>query len=404
MLTIRRRKGGKIWHIRGTIRVGRETRVVKEHSCGTDRRDDAEAYRSKFEADIRHEILHGRDGRTQSLTIADAGLCYIERPGGVKSYDVWRIGQINYVVGDRPIARAGEAWSEFVRVRCAGLSAATTQRYRSTYSAAINYLAEQEGFDVPKLPRGERVKGKPIRYLAATQADRLIESYAPHVQPIAITLRWQGLRIGEALRLDWVHINWATNSIFVAESKTGVSRSVSMHKRTRAALHRLWADRGSPKEGMVFLYPFYLPKAVSPSFDWQDVDWAASSIRLQDGGTIRISRRSRRQLETFWALRGSPAADCVPIEDLALPYADPRSYKFPSGSPIKKAHASACRRAGTAHFTVHDWRHHWACQCVMAGIDLETIKQEGGWKSLRMVERYATVSAAHRVRAMAKLK
>ena len=36
--------------------------------------------------------------------------------------------------------------------------------------------------------------------------------------------------------------------------------------------------------------------------------------------------------------------------------------------------------------------------------DLETIRQEGGWKSLRMVERYAAVSAAHRAEAMAKLK
>jgi hypothetical protein len=39
----------------------------------------------------------------------------------------------------------------------------------------------------------------------------------------------------------------------------------------------------------------------------------------------------------------------------------------------------------------------------MAGIDLETIKQEGGWKSLRMVERYATVCAEHRTHAMGKL-
>ena len=40
----------------------------------------------------------------------------------------------------------------------------------------------------------------------------------------------------------------------------------------------------------------------------------------------------------------------------------------------------------------------------MAGIDLETIRQEGGWKSLRMIERHATVSAEHRAKAMAKLK
>jgi hypothetical protein len=36
--------------------------------------------------------------------------------------------------------------------------------------------------------------------------------------------------------------------------------------------------------------------------------------------------------------------------------------------------------------------------------DLESIRQEGGWKSLRMVERYATVSAEHRAQAMKKLK
>ena len=40
----------------------------------------------------------------------------------------------------------------------------------------------------------------------------------------------------------------------------------------------------------------------------------------------------------------------------------------------------------------------------MSGIDLETVRQEGGWKSLRMVERYATVSADHRARAMKKLR
>jgi integrase len=342
MLTIRRR--GKNFHVRGTIRVGRETRVVKEHSCGTDRRDDADAYRSKLEADIRHEILHGRGGRTQTLTVADAGLRYIERPGGVRSYDLWRLDQINRVVGDRPIAKAADAWIEFKRVRCGGLSPATVQRFKATFAAAVNYLAGEESFDAPKLPRGEKVSNKRMRHLTPEQADRLVAAYAPHVQPIVTVLRWQGLRIGEALRADWAHVNWQADSIFVPESKNGEPRTVTMHKKTRAALHRLWISRGSPGEGSLFL------------------------------------------------------------TNKGLPYRDPRDYKVPSGSPIKKAHATACRRAGIVDFHVHDWRHHWASHCVMAGIDLETIREEGGWKSLRMVERYATVSAAHRTRAMAKLK
>jgi integrase len=342
MLTIRRR--GKYFHVRGSIRVGKETRVVKEHSCGTARRDDAEAYRAKLDAEIRHEILHGRGGRTHTLTIADAGLSYIARPGGVRSYDLWRLDEINRVVGDRSIAQAADAWTEFKRVRCGGLAPATVQRFKATFAAAVNYLASEQGFDTPKLPRGEKVSNKRVRYLTSEHADRLIAAYALHVEPIATTLRWQGLRIGEALRADWVHVNWKANSIFVPETKNGEPRTVTMHAKTRAALHRLWVSQGSPTEGPLFL-----------------------------------------------TNRGKP-------------YADPRGYKVPSGSPIKKAHATACRRAGIDDFHVHDWRHHWASHCVMAGIDLETIRQEGGWKSLRMVERYATVSAAHRTQAMAKLR
>jgi integrase len=342
MLTIRKR--GKYFHVRGTIRVGRETRVVKEHSCGTDRRSDADAYRSKLETEIRDEILHGRSGRTHSLTVADAGLRYMGRPGGLRSYDLWRLDQINRVVGDRSIARAADAWSEFKRGRCGGLGPATVQRFRSTFAAAINYLAAEEGFDAPKLPRGEKVSSKRVRYLTATQADRLVMAYAPHVKPIAIVLRWQGLRIGEALRIDWSHVSWKRNSIFVPDTKSGEPRTVTMHRKTRAALHRLWVSRRSPEAGCAFL------------------------------------------------------------TNRGVPYRDPRGYKVPSGSPIKKAHATACRREGIADFHVHDWRHHWASHCVMAGIDLETIRQEGGWKSLRMVERYAAVSAAHRRAAMAGLK
>jgi integrase len=342
MLTIRRR--GKYFHIRGSIRLGKETRVIKEHSCGTARREDAEAYRAKLEAEIRHEILYGRGGRTHTLTIADAGLSYIARPGGMSRADLWRLEKINAIVGDKKISQSVEAWTEFKRIQCARSLPSSVARWRATYAAAINYLAAEEGFDAPRLPRGAKVSSKRIRYLTEAQADRLIASYAPHVKPIALMLRWQGLRIGEALRVDWQHLNWQASSIFVPETKNGEPRTVTMHRETRKALHRLWIERGSPGEGPLFL-----------------------------------------------THRGQP-------------YRDPRNYKLPGGSPIKRAHATACRRAGIVDFHVHDWRHHWASHCVMAGIDLETIRQEGGWKSLRMVERYAAVSSAHRISAMARLK
>jgi integrase len=344
MLHIRRR--GRNFHIRGTIRVGRETRYVKEHSTGCHTREDAETYRARVEAEIRHELLYGTGGRTQRLTIADAGLRYIHRPGGLKSYDLWRVNEINDRVGDRPIAQAAEAWAYFKRARCGGLKPATVERFRATFQAMINYLAVEEGFDAPKIrrPRSERLPRKRVRYLSQTQAARLVESYAPHVQPIVTTLCYQGLRVGEVLRLEWPHVNWSTNSLFVAETKNGEPRTVTMHANVRKILHRLFVERGRPNEGRVFL------------------------------------------------------------NRLGEHYADPRGYTLPGGSAIRKAHETACRRAGITDFHVHDWRHHWACWCVMSGIDLETIRQEGGWKSLRMVEVYATVSAAHRSAAMKKLR
>ena len=40
----------------------------------------------------------------------------------------------------------------------------------------------------------------------------------------------------------------------------------------------------------------------------------------------------------------------------------------------------------------------------MAGIDLITIMRMGGWKSLRMVQRYAAVDTAHMHEAVGKLR
>jgi hypothetical protein len=53
-------------------------------------------------------MLHGAGGKAQGLTIADAGLLYMNRPGGLKSYDLWRLDQLNDVVGDYPVAKAAE--------------------------------------------------------------------------------------------------------------------------------------------------------------------------------------------------------------------------------------------------------------------------------------------------------
>lgn len=328
MLTLRKR--GRVYHVRGSIRVGSETRIVKEHSTGCDRRDEAETYRARLESDIRKELLHGAGGQARRFTVADAGLRWIGRPGGVASYDQWRLSQINDLIGDYTIANAQKGWAAFKQQRCAGLKPSTVERFRGVLQSALNYIAREEQFDAPKIRRTEQIKPKAIRYLTKSQADRLIASYVVHLRPLALTLCYQGIRIGEALRVDWTHLDFRAGTIFIPESKTGVQRTVTIHSRVRKALRLVWAKQKFPKEGRVFL------------------------------------------------------------NRLGKPFADPREYELPGGSPIRKAHQTACKRAQIDNFTVHDWRHHWACQCVMAGIDLESIRLEGGWKDFRMVRRYAS--------------
>jgi integrase len=70
---------------------------------------------------------------------------------------------------------------------------------------------------------------------------------------------------------------------------------------------------------------------------------------------------------------------------------------------IRSAFQTACRRAGLKGVTPHVLRHTFASRMAMAGVDLRTIQELGGWKSLTMVERYAHPSPSHRAAAVERI-
>jgi integrase len=264
---------------------------------------------------------------------------YLERPGGLHRMDVWRLGELGDMLGDVAISDVLTGWAKFKAQRCVGLEPATVDRFRATLQAAINHAAGEHGFQAPRiLPI--KLDNERIRYLSKAQREALLAAYASHVQPIALTLCFQGCRTQEALQLLWGDVDMERETLWFGRTKTGKPRTVQMHERVLAALKAM--ERGAPTS------------------------------------------------HVFLSARGKP-------------FSDTRDYKLPGGNPLRKAHGTACRRAKIQNFTVHDWRHHWASWCVMSGIDLPTIQRMGGWAGLRMVERYVAVSTDHMAAAIRRI-
>jgi site-specific recombinase XerD len=63
----------------------------------------------------------------------------------------------------------------------------------------------------------------------------------------------------------------------------------------------------------------------------------------------------------------------------------------------------ACRRAQLSGVSPHTLRHTFASRLVMAGVDLRTVQELGGWRTIAMVERYSHLSPQHKAQAIERL-
>ena len=146
------------------------------------------------------------------------------------------------------------------------------------------------------------------------------------------------MRRGELLNLLWTGVDFKTDVVHVRESKNGEGRHILISAELRKTLQSVPSRF---KGGYVF--PSYLP------------------------------RRKRNEASTV----------------VQHPHVD-----------LKNGFSAALTGAGISEFRFHDLRPTFASRLVIAGVDLNTVRELLGHKSIKMTLRYAHLSPNHRKRAI----
>jgi site-specific recombinase XerD len=231
------------------------------------------------------------------------------------------------------------------------LSGAAVNRYRARLSGMFK-RAMKRGLVERNPIAGTEKEAEPsgrIVYLPgetrirpAIEEQAVREALTPALHPLFTVSVHTGLRWSEQRALQWRDVDLLAGFLTVRHSKNGRTRQVPMNSLVRSVLLDLATQRERPDD----------PK--SPVF--------RCSYREPDKFFPAAVQRARRALEAIGKETG---------------------------------HLEG--------YTWHGNRHTFASRLVMAGVDLRTVQQLGGWQSLAMVQRYAHLAPDHLRAAVERL-
>jgi len=181
-----------------------------------------------------------------------------------------------------------------------------------------------------------------VVWLTPTEEAAIREALPKELRPLFVVSVHTGLRWSEELGLLWMHVDMLAGIITIQRSKNGQTRRVPTNSVVRAVLLDLGSQRKRPDD---------------PS---------------------------------------EPVFECRHAQaDKFFPKAVERAQQA-----LKIANKDASRLEG---YTWHGKRHTFASRLVMAGVDLRTVQELGGWRTLAMVQRYSHLAPEHLQAAVERL-
>lgn len=262
-----------------------------------------------------------------------------------------------------------EAWR--TEQRKAGKAATTINRELAALRGVLTKAVEWDYLPHHPLPRGKvkQIKTddhKKVRFLSAAEEKRLRE---------ALDGRERTLRTERASANSW------------------------RQARGRDPLPDLWAQPFADylKPMVLLAMNTGLRRGELFALTWENVDLRGRTLTVE--GKTAKSKKTRH----------------VPLNDEALDIlkqwkkqAGDTGLVFPNadGEPldnIQTAWENLLKKAKVTGFRFHDLRHHFASKLVMAGVDLNTVRELLGHADIKMTLRYAHLSQEHKADAVARL-
>lgn len=133
------------------------------------------------------------------------------------------------------------------------------------------------------------------------------------------------------------------------------------------------------------------------SLQWQNINFDTKTLTIE--GKLAKSGKTRHvplNNEAFSVLQKWHKT--TSNNQLVFPNRDGKKF-----DNVKKAWANLLKTAEVNNFRWHDMRHHFASRLVMAGVDLNTVRELLGHSDIKMTLRYAHLAPEHKAEAVAKL-